>query len=118
MRADCGWAIDFHANAQRGDGLFLIEPARAPAESGIVASADDLPAAIAIWRRKHDVSTAPVYLGLIIADAQNSGVFMHMEEQLDFVLAGASKAIFDGDIPGRTVETDVRRWITGSSKRL
>ena len=106
MSADCGWAIDFHANSQRGDRVLLIELARAPAEWGIVRAADDLPAAIAIRGRKHDVSPAPAHLGLAIPDAHNSGFFMHMEEQLDLVPAGASKTIFDGDISGRSVETD------------
>src|SRR4029077_13398878 len=92
--------------AQRGDGLFPIELARAPPEFGIVRAADDLPASIAICRRKHNVSTVPLHLSLTIADVRNSCFFVDMEEQLDFVLAGASKAIFDPDIPRRAIETD------------
>src|SRR5580700_9753766 len=107
MSADCGWAIDFCANAQRSDWLFLIEPARTPAKFGIFRAANDLPAAIAIRGREHDFSPAPAHLGLAILNAQHSGFFMHMKEQLDFVPATALKAIFDGDIAIGPVETEV-----------
>src|SRR5260370_6413063 len=106
MSADCGWAIDFRANAQRSDWLFLIEPARTPAQSGAFRAADDLPAAIAIGGGKHDVSPVPVHLRLAIPDADNSGFFMHVKEQLHFVPAAALKAIFDGNAAVATVETD------------
>src|SRR5580700_400009 len=106
MSADYVRAIDFHPNEQRGDGLFLIEPARTPAQFRIFRAFDGLPAGIAIRRGEHNASLTPGHFSLAIAYANDIGVFMHMEKQLNFVPSGASKAIFDGDIPGRTIKPD------------
>jgi hypothetical protein len=106
MGTDCGWAIDFHANSQRGDRLLLIELARAPAEWGIVRAADDLPPAIAIRGRKHDVSPVPAHLGLAIADAHNSASSCIWKNNSTSCRQVHRKATFDGDISSRMVETE------------